>query len=106
MSDHVTYRIPKSSVTLVEKLFAAYQVPYEELGPEQILAEAMNLPVESVKDVPMNNLLLLQREQSFLKFMTTRHTVWPDSFAVTNSPGPSLDESSGANQILRDRFHK
>ncbi len=105
MPDHVTYRIPKSSVALVEKLFAAYQVSYEELGPEQIFTEAMNLPIESVKDVPMNN-LLLQREQSFLKFMTTQHTVWPDSYAVTNSPGPSLDESSGANQILRDRFYK
>ena len=64
MPDYVTYRIPKSHATLVEKLFAAYQVPCEELSSE--VAGVM----ESIQQLKYDR-ELLEREKSFLRFMTT-----------------------------------
>ena len=55
MLDHVTYRIPRDAATLVEKLFKAYQVPHEEMGPEDIFIEAMRMDVKEIKDVSLEN---------------------------------------------------
>ncbi len=93
----MTYRVPKSSAGLVEKLFAAYQVPY--VSPEDLKEDAHF-------DQSIRDRVELAKELSFTNFMAKGSIVWPDSFGVPTSTSPSLDETSGANQILQDRFHK
>jgi len=114
---HVTYRVPKSHAALVEKLFAAYQVPCEEMTAEKILREAMEMPAEMLKDIPLEHGSLLAAMGALTRYDDKKPviSVWPDSFAVVDGPGATataseplhtLDESSGADQILGDRFHK